>query len=243
MKYLFLILIISFSSLAQSPSTQLGSMAFPEADKIRSGDTGIFTFNRFMMVDRISIEIKKGLFCQNGTLRFSYDGLMESYISYNDSGATGYRTYIIEVGAQVQSIEITNNMRCAIRVKNLKVLSRRGYLPRGVVWNNTNLHLYASEILGSVMFLADTLYYLEPFMNDLDMVNFISPLRGIIGRTMAILESHPDTSSRVRIALEELLLFLQKNRSYIDKLLSIEALSINAQDIISVQEILQNAIR
>jgi len=243
MKFFIVMLFISISSWAQTSPTHLESVAFPEEGNVRKGDTEIFTFNRFMMVDRISVEIKKGLLCQNGNIRFSFDGVAESFIRYHNSGVTGFRTYILEVGFQAQSIEITNNMNCGIKVRNLKAMPRRGHFPRGYSWNGDSLHLHASEILGPVMYLSDTLFYLEPWVNDQDMVTYISPLKAAIGKTQAILNAHPETSTQVRSAIEDLLQVLRKNRPFFDRLLSIEAIGPMAREILSVQELLQSAIR
>lgn len=243
MKALYVIFALMISAVAYAQATNdivLAPIKLPETITIASGDTKIIPLPRYTFIDRVTLEIKNGFLCGKASAQISFDGYGVQNIPVQSGWFKAFRNKIVTVGNNARNIEITNNSRCKIKVRQINVLPRR--------WNSSYgghgpVYFPASEAASQVSFLLETFIYVESLVGDADRIQYISPMKKALGKALAVLQTAPETSQASLKAIQEVIKTLQASEKFVEKLQSIESTFEIAKEIETVQVVLERMTR
>lgn len=236
-----LAIVLSVSAYAQDENIvgdALPTINFPDEVSIKSGDTKIIPLSRFLFLDRITLEVKNGLFCGKDAVRISFDGFNSQNLVLEDS-FSGWRNKIVVVGGNARNIEIYNNSNCKMKIRNITILPRRFGSRQG----HGPVYYPSTEAAAQVSFLLESILFLDQLVGDADRVQYLSPAKKVIGKAMAVLNTSPETSQAALKSIQEVVTFLKSAEPFLEKLSTIETTFEIGNEIQSVKVSLERMIR
>ncbi len=186
---------------------------------LRSHDTDVIPFNRFMRIDRILIEAKTPASCSPSNLVVSVDGYAENRKNVWIPSNLVARKFIVEMnGYSGRTLQIENDGGCRIIIKSIKILPRRPMV--GGNGGGGGSVIDPTDITAHVMNIVDISQMLTEYVTPQEVVQYLSPLRKLGGKAVASINATGLTSTATRAALVALVEELKKHEVFIDRLIS-----------------------
>jgi hypothetical protein len=231
--FIALVGFVSNSAEANMPVTFQAA-----AIKIKASDTKIISLDRGYQIDRITFQARKSLMANDSArLLLSVDG--HHTLSVNVP-KTGWRTYTATIADFAKFIEVRNISNNGwIKIRNITLLPRRiinpgpghDYIPSG------------SDAYYQVAFIKTTTDYLYHVINQEDRVRFIDPFVIILGNSLSVLETSSDISHSARVAVENVVVYMDSIAPFLDQMLQTPALSDLARELKTTQRLLNRMLQ